>query len=277
MLAEINPTDADFEGKIKLLDKQFPAEGRKTFMETDAYKQVEKQSFDNKERVTMANNLYDQLLKMKAAIDARDLTLAANIGKTGVMKSVNSMQGKDAVSGGEQSTRYQDLLSLPDILIQSGDKSMLKTIMSRMAMAKQKGDNKTYNSALSEWNALATQALDADPVNFYRTAYKLHNAAVDTASRNVDNVIRASSPYHARQLQAEKPLRLPPEANPVSQSTSTQFTQTAPVGTTMSGGTMSGVSGASGGTMSSGAGQAFPMQGVSPAAIQEARRRGLIK
>ena len=284
-LKDIDPNDAGADVRIKMLDKEIPPESRVAFIETPQYKQVEKQAFDNKERVTMANNLHDQLLKMKAALDAGDKTLAANIGKTGVMKSINSLQGKDAVSSSEQSTRYQDLLSLPDILIQSGDSSILKTVMSRVAMAKQKGDSKAYNSAISEWNALATQSLEADPMRFFKTAYQLHDAAVDTATRNVESVINASSPYHARQLQADFPLRLPPETVVISsQPQASQFTQGAPTAggqaasTRVSAGTSAPVAT---GSQTTAPKTAPASGGVSPDALEairaEMKRRGLIK
>ena len=285
LLKEIDPNDAGADVRIKMLDKQIPPESRSFFIDTPQYKQVEKQAFDNKERVTMANNLHDQLLRMKAALDAGDKTLAANIGKTGVMKSINSLQGKDAVSSSEQSTRYQDLLSLPDILIQSGDSSILKTVMSRVAMAKQKGDSKAYNSAISEWNALATQSLEADPMRFFKTAYQLHDAAVDTATRNVESVINASSPYHARQLQADFPLRLPPETVVISsQPQASQFTQGAPTAggqaasTRVSAGTSAPVAT---GSQTTAPKTAPASGGVSPDALEairaEMKRRGLIK
>lgn len=210
-LQDLNPNDPAFENKLKALKEEFPAETRKPFIHTELYKQVEKDNADNKERVTMANNLYDQLTRMKVALDAGDRELAASIGKTGVMKSINSLQGKDAVSASEQSTRYQDLLSLPDIYIQSEvGQSMLKQFLSRMAMAKQSGDTNEYQSAMQKFNALVEKSIEAHPDKFYKTAYQLHNAAADTADRLVDRVIRASSPLHAqRYLQAEKPLRLP--------------------------------------------------------------------
>lgn len=228
-LGDMNDTGA--ATRLSALKERIPESSRKDFIETDLYKNAVQENTSNKERVTMANNLHDQLIRMKAALDAGDMTLAGNIGKTGVMKSVNSLQGKDAVSGGEQSTRYQDLLSLPDILIQSGGGSVLKTILSRVAMAKQKGDEKAYNSAISEWNALASKAVEADPERFYRTAYELHNAAVDTASGNVDRVINMTSPFHAEKyLQAVKPKRLPDLVAPTAAPSNVNpFTQTAPV------------------------------------------------
>jgi hypothetical protein len=232
-LSLIDPNDPSADTRIKMLNEKFPAKERLDFKDTDDFKTVVAAYNDNNERVTMANNLHDQLLKMKDALDRGDKTLAANIGKTGVMKSINSLQGKDAVSSSEQSTRYQDLLSLPDILIQSGEGGLLKTVLSRVAMAKQKGDSKAYNSAISEWNSLASKAVESDPERFFRTAYDLHNAAVETASRGVDRVVNMSSPYHAEKiLKVQRPLVLPEitpsSASAVAPPSASQYAQTAP-------------------------------------------------
>jgi len=227
----IDPNDTAADTRLKMLNEAIPVRERQDFIDTDLYKNVVQENTSNKERVTMANNLHDQLIKMKAALDKGDMLLAANIGKTGVMKSTNSMQGKDAVSPSEQSTRYQDLLSFPDILIQNQQgQSVSKQLLSRMAMAFGK-DQKEFNSLSEKFNGLIAGAIEADPANFYKTVYELHNAAVDTATRNVERVRDMSSPYHAKLLQANPPLRLPAEAALGTQmvNTGTQYAQQAPL------------------------------------------------
>jgi hypothetical protein len=278
-LSLIDPNDPSADTRIKMLNERFPAKERLDFKDTDGFKAVIAAYNDNSERVTMANNLHDQLMKMKDAFDRGDKTLAANIGKTGVMKSINSLQGKDAVSSGEQSTRYQDLLSLPDILIQSGEGGFLKTVLSRVAMAKQKGDSKAYNSAISEWNALVSKAVEADPERFFKTAYQLHNAAVKTANDGVQRVIDMSSPYHAEKILKVQRPRILPELAPSSASavappSASPYTQTAPaVSVGQSGKT----------TILTGTSQAAPQQQPQQAAPtrspleEEMIKRGLLK
>jgi len=270
----IDPNDTAADTRLKMLNEAIPVRERQDFIDTDLYKNVVQENTSNKERVTMANNLHDQLIKMKAALDKGDMLLAANIGKTGVMKSTNSMQGKDAVSPSEQSTRYQDLLSFPDILIQNQQgQSVSKQLLSRMAMAFGK-DQKEFNSLSEKFNGLIAGAIEADPANFYKTVYELHNAAVDTATRNVERVRDMSSPYHAKLLQANPPLRLPAEAALGTQmvNTGTQYAQQAPLSIPVSTGAASTTSG----TVTTGTSQAAP-SGVDPALLDVMRKKGLIK
>jgi hypothetical protein len=275
-LSLINPTDAGADTRIKLLNERMPAKERQDFVDTDLFKSAEQENTSNKERVTMANNLYDQLLKMKSALDSGDNALAANIGKTGIMKSINSLQGKDAVSPSEQATRYQELLSLPDLLIQNTTgQSTLNTLIQRMAMTYQK-DNKSYNNAADQLNALAKGAIEADPSRFYRIAYELHNAAADTASRNVERVVKRTSPYHAKLMQANMPQRLPEQAAPTAQpasSTSIPYGQTAPLGTPVSGGGSSAVS--AGTTQAPQVPSQNAPRGVDPALLERMKELGI--
>lgn len=277
-LSLLNPNDTGFEGNLKILDSKMPAKERQDFVDTDQFKNAVQTNTSNKERVTMANSLHDQLIKMKTALDAGDKVLAANIGKTGVMKTINSLQGKDAVSSGEQSTRYQDLLSLPDILIQQGEgQSPLKALVNRMAMSYQK-DPKEYKNLQDKFNGLVTGAIEADPDRFYKTAYELHNAAADTSDRLVDKVIGMTSPYHAKRLlQADKPVRLPVEAAPVAPTNApSPYAQTAPMSIPIS----TGAAGASA-PVSSGSVQTTPApsqgipKGVDPALIERMRQLGI--
>jgi hypothetical protein len=272
--AMIDPNDTAADTRLKMLNEALPVKERQDFIDTDLYKNAVQENTSNKERVTMANNLHDQLLKMKAAIDKGDMVLAANIGKTGLMKSVNSMQGKDAVSPSEQNTRYQDLLSFPDILIQNTQgQSVAQQLLSRMAIAYGK-DKKEFNSLSDQFTGLIKGSIEADPVQFYKTVYELHNAAVDTADRNVDRVVNMTSPYHAKLMQANKPQRLPAEAALGTQmvNTGTQYAQTAPIGIPVSTGAASTTSG----TVTTGTSQAAP-SGVDPALLDVMRKKGLIK
>lgn len=283
-LSLIDPNDAAADTRIKILKEKFPEGGMKDFVDTPQYRDAIHENTSNKERYTMAQNLRDQLLEMRKALDAGDFALAANIGKTGIMKSINSLQGKDAVSSGEQSTRYQDLLSLPDILIQSGDQSVAKTIFSRLAMAVQKNDRKEFESATAKWNELYAKSIEADPENFYRTAARLHSAAADTIDDNVKRIIGMSSPYHAKLMQANFANRLPEFQPQSTQASPSQFAQTAPVTTTVGQGGKTTV-------ISSGSAQTAPAQpqkpqqapasgGASPETLEairaEMKRRGLI-
>jgi hypothetical protein len=275
-LSLLNPQDPGFDGQVKLINERMPAKERQDFVDTDLYKNAVHENTSNKERVTMADALHDQLLRMKAALDAGDKTLAANIGKTGVMKTINSLQGKDAVSASEQSTRYQDLLSLPDIVIQNSQgQSILQQLASRMAIAYGK-DKKEFNNLSDQFNGLVKGSIEADPENFYKTAYELHNAAATTAERNVDRVISMTSPYHAKRMQANKPQRLPAEAVITPQATGpSPYAQTAPLGIPVSTGASGAVS--TGTAQTSAPTQQAPSGLNLQQIIEERKRRGLIK
>jgi hypothetical protein len=116
-IALINQNDPGASVLMEKAKSMYPEDTRKDFKDTSAYKFAQQETHAFQERKNIAGMLGDQLDRMRDALEKGDKQLAINIGKTGVMKTTNSLVSKDAVGASEQNTRYQDLLSLPDVLI----------------------------------------------------------------------------------------------------------------------------------------------------------------
>ena len=110
-LALIDPNDAGADTRIKLLKERFPEASMKDFVDTQQYRDAVHENSANRERYTIAQNLRDQLLQMRKALDDGDVALAANIGKMGVMRTINSLQGKDIKEFGSTMSKWNDLYS----------------------------------------------------------------------------------------------------------------------------------------------------------------------
>ena len=110
-LALIDPNDAGADTRIKILKERFPEAVMKDFVDTQQYRDAVHENTTNKELYTIAQNLRDQLIRMRKALDDGDVSLAANIGKMGVMKTINSLQGKDIKEFGSTMSKWNDLYS----------------------------------------------------------------------------------------------------------------------------------------------------------------------
>lgn len=202
----IDPNDPSKEFKLSILKEQFPEKDRVNFIDTPQYKSAEADWTRNRERYDITNALGDQLIQMRSLLNEgtpEAKRKATDVAKEGIMKTVNSLQGKDAVSLGEQLTRYLPLLSIPDVAAQTG-KGMfdLNLWVQKLKQAQGERDEKRQESLMSQMNDLMGKAFETYPEQFYDTTAKLYNSAADTSNNNAKRAENMTSPYHRQLMQA---------------------------------------------------------------------------
>jgi hypothetical protein len=201
-LGRVDLRDPGASSKISIIDKTNPEDQRKPFNQTEDYKFAQKDWHAGHEPYRIATSLGDQMMQMRKHLDAGDREAALDIAKSGLMKTVNSIQGKDAVSLGEQMTRFGSVITAPEYALQSGGN--LLTTIGGYLISKGKMSEKDGKDVSDKIRDAIDVSFNADPDRFYKMSTGIYEAAKDTANQHVTRIENMTSPFHAKAMGAVK-------------------------------------------------------------------------
>jgi hypothetical protein len=202
-LDSLDPRDPAYSARASVVEKQIPEDQRKQFIQTKQYSDAVNDWHAGREPNRIATALGDQMVQMKKYLDLGDREGALDIAKGGLMKTVNSIQGKDALQLGEQMTKCGMIITGPEYGLQAGG-GWLENI-GRMLMAKgQSNSDKEKTDISGRIKDAFDLTFNADPDRFYKMSTGIYQAAKETANQHVTRIENMTSPFHAKAMGAVK-------------------------------------------------------------------------